>query len=334
MIFSFIIPIYNGALFIEKTIKSLLNQDISHYDYEIVCVDDCSTDNSVKVIGELVNEYDNIKIIRHKKNSRVATACNTGLANASGKYFWIIGQDDWIKENCLKKIVQLLENKKLDVLLFNYLRVDSYGNRLEKNTVFENSQVMKGIDFINYYFKDNFEYYLLGFTWRSIIKTDFIKQYNIKFKEGMTFEDTIFMFKSVILSERVSSITDEIYYYRVNDKSIMYDLEANRKGALIYEFAFMVGDEVGEFADEIKNKFPEIAERLYKMKNWYYNTFWLPIIKTNRKEKQNFYKLIKQNPIDKKGLTFLSKLFIVSNIGYYLSLISKPIYLIKKKITG
>ena len=190
---SFIIPIYNGAKYIKKCLDSLLEQDIPKSDYEIICVNDLSSDNSINIIAEYKKKYSNIVLINHKENLKVATACNTGLLNAKGKYCWFLGQDDWIKTNSLSKIMENLEQNSLDIFLFNYQRVNENGDIIIKTKVFENSETMNGIDFIQYYFGSDFVYYLLGYTWRAVIRTDLIKEEKIYFRDGLTFEDTVFL---------------------------------------------------------------------------------------------------------------------------------------------
>lgn len=85
--FSFLVPIYNGEKYIERLFTSLLNQDIPLSEYEILCVDDCSTDSSVKNIRQYQEKFSNIRLFRNKHNCRVATNVNNLISKANGKYF-------------------------------------------------------------------------------------------------------------------------------------------------------------------------------------------------------------------------------------------------------
>ena len=136
---SFIIPIFNGELYLSKCIDSLLKQNISIDEYEIICIDDCSIDNSVNIILNYKEKFSNIILVELPVNSKTGTVCNIGLEYAKGKYIWIVGQDDWVKPNCLNRLIQECDNKELDVLAFNYRRMDETENELHSATVFHNS---------------------------------------------------------------------------------------------------------------------------------------------------------------------------------------------------
>lgn len=169
-ILSFIVPIFNGEKFLPKCLDSLLMQNILYSDYEIICIDDCSTDHSVDVVKSYIKKNSNIKLIQNKENKKTGTTCNIGLKHSNGKYLWIVGQDDWIEPNCLKQLIEICNNGNLDVLSFNYTRVDSNEKKLHSAEVFKNINPIKGDEFIKLYFPESFQYYLLGYEWRAIYK--------------------------------------------------------------------------------------------------------------------------------------------------------------------
>ena len=119
--FSLLVPIYNGERFLNCLFENFQKQDIPSDEYEIVCVDDCSSDSSIGMIESYQKRYPNIRLLRNEKNSRAATNVNRLVEVAKGKYFWLIGQDDYIEPNCLGMLWEKLENGQLDVLLFFYL---------------------------------------------------------------------------------------------------------------------------------------------------------------------------------------------------------------------
>lgn len=102
--FSVIIPLYNKENFILNTLNSVLNQTFN--DYEIIIVEDCSTDKSLEVVTTLLNS--NIRIIKHEKNKGLSAARNTGIKNAKANYIAFLDADDLWKENYLQEIVQLI----------------------------------------------------------------------------------------------------------------------------------------------------------------------------------------------------------------------------------
>jgi Glycosyltransferases involved in cell wall biogenesis len=332
---SFIVPIFNGKRYLSKCLDSLLNQNISTDEYEIICINDCSTDNSTDTVLKYKEKHSNIILINLPVNSKTGTVCNVGLANARGKYIWIVGQDDWIETGCLKKLIQTCEQKELDILTFNYKRVDEQEKELHSATVFNNSEVMKGNFFIHEYFENSFIHYLLGYEWRAIFNKSYLEKTSIKFTDGAIYEDTVFLFKAMVYANRLASIEDFLYYYRVNTGSIT-DFNKKYKGNLIYEFAFVAGKEVLELSEELKNKEKEFSEALYHKAIWYFESFSYKVIASSFKEKKVFYSLILKNKksianmIDKT--TWYINLLANPYVGFVCVVILKPFYLLKKRI--
>ena len=97
---SFIVPFYNVEQYIAKCLDSLIDQDIPESDYEIICVNDCSPDNSRNIVIEYQKKHTNIILIEHETNKKLGSARNTGLSKAKGQYVWFVDSDDWILSNC------------------------------------------------------------------------------------------------------------------------------------------------------------------------------------------------------------------------------------------
>ena len=118
MKFSIIIPIYNRSFFIDKTLSSLLNQ--TYADIEIICVDDCSTDNSFEKLKTYALKDDRIKIVRHQKNLGPHCARQTGVSNASGDYILFLDCDDFLEAFACASLYDILSKTDYDVLEFAY----------------------------------------------------------------------------------------------------------------------------------------------------------------------------------------------------------------------
>src|ERR1700739_1391738 len=110
---SVIIPNYNYEKYIQECISSVLDSDFSHSRFEIVFVDDASTDKSVSIVNKIKKTTDiQIKLIKHRTNSGLAKARNTGIKNASGKYLFFLDSDNFINRNCLSKHYAFLKKNK------------------------------------------------------------------------------------------------------------------------------------------------------------------------------------------------------------------------------
>lgn len=116
---SIIVPVYNVAELIKKCVDSLLCQDIPSEEYEILLINDGSTDNSLQIIENLARKHSNIKVYS-KPNGGQSSARNWGLRHALGKYIWFVDSDDFIETNVLGKVLGKVEKDSLDVLCFSF----------------------------------------------------------------------------------------------------------------------------------------------------------------------------------------------------------------------
>lgn len=130
MKFSILIPVYNVENYISECLDSILSQTLN--DYEIICVNDGSTDNSGKICEDYRLRFpDKIKVI-HKKNQGLISARRLGIKNAEGDYVCFLDSDDFIVRNYLDILYKEIILNKPDIIIFGYERVDEYGNTLCK----------------------------------------------------------------------------------------------------------------------------------------------------------------------------------------------------------
>lgn len=126
---SIIIPVYNVADYLTECIESIVVQE--YKDYEIILVDDGSTDGSEKLCDELAQKYDAIHVI-HKENGGHSSARKAGILNSSGEYIFFVDSDDYIEANLLKNISDKINLYNPDVIAFDFARVDESGNYIDK----------------------------------------------------------------------------------------------------------------------------------------------------------------------------------------------------------
>lgn len=129
MLVSVIIPNYNYARYLDRVLRSVLNQSVSKNQYEIILVDDASTDNT----KEVLKKYDGlIKIIWLKKNVGLAESRNIGIKKALGMFVVFIDADDYVHNDLLKvQELFLTENNKLDAVAVDYYLVNERGDHIE-----------------------------------------------------------------------------------------------------------------------------------------------------------------------------------------------------------
>lgn len=215
---SIIVPVYGVEKYIEECIRSLYDQDIPKEEYEVICVDDCSPDNSVAVIEDWKLKVENLKLIRHTENKRQGGARNTGLKEAKGKYVWFIDSDDYIQPNCLKGLLELAEKEDLDILDFDF------ATESEKQTFIKNveSFEMGPCAPADYIFNEE---HGGKAGWRctsvcaGLFKRELIERNHLQFREKVQWEDDDYAIELYAYAKNVHHISAKPYIYRYTPES-------------------------------------------------------------------------------------------------------------------
>lgn len=212
---SIIIPFYNVEQYIAQCLDSVYHQDIPEEEYEVICVDDCSPDNSISIVEEYAKKHTNLVIVRNQYNRKLGGARNAGMKVATGNYIWFIDSDDFIKKSSIGKLLSIAESDKLDVLHFQYENYPDFWT--PPRNPFDTS-VMIGTEM--FFSTDYIWYHDLVTAWRKIYKRQFLLENNIAFAEHIMFEDNDYAIEVFANAKRVKHITDIVYSYRYNPESI------------------------------------------------------------------------------------------------------------------
>lgn len=181
--FSLIVPVYNVEKYLERCLNSILSQDYT--DYEIICVNDGSTDSSLKILKEYAAKNTKIKIVS-QVNQGLGEARNTGLKYVTGDFVWFIDSDDWIEEGALRLLNQfVLLHPKYNVIVINAFRTSDKG---EKTPIYALSRQLgkEGKIDNDAYIKSLLNSDSIHSAWIKLFQKDVIKQY--KFSKGF-YED-------------------------------------------------------------------------------------------------------------------------------------------------
>lgn len=245
---SVVIPIFNVEDFLGPCLDSVLNQTLK--DFEVICVNDGSTDGSLDILKEYLSKDDRIRII-NKDNAGYGHTMNIGLDMASGKYFVIVESDDYILPTMFETLYNAAEENDLDFVKSDFYRF--YGDK--GNMVTDYQTLDPTGKYYNKVFstsEDHNTYKLLMNTWTGLYNIDFLKKHNIRHSEtpGASYQDNGFWFKTFYYGKRVMFIPEPFYMYRrdnpnssVKNKTKVYAMDAEYD--LINDFL----EERGERAD-------------------------------------------------------------------------------------
>lgn len=202
---SIIIPVYNVEKYLERCLLSVLEQNISCSEYEIIIVNDGSTDNSGLIINKFVERYPNV-ISFYQENEGLSSARNLGIQKSKGDYLFFIDSDDFLIENSLKIILDTVIKDDLDCIAFEYQKIDENGNLLPVKKYYKENKIVSGEDFLyNNVIVSNVPSYIL--------KKNILINNNLKFTERIYHEDEEFTPIFLSYSNRVKYLNIKVYNY-------------------------------------------------------------------------------------------------------------------------
>ncbi|MDE6273178.1 MAG: glycosyltransferase [Muribaculaceae bacterium] len=210
MLLSIILPIYNMEEYLTKCLDSILRQGLDDTEYEVILVNDGSTDSSQKICEEYIASHQNFRLI-NQKNGGVARARNTGINASTGKFIAFLDPDDYLLDNGLKiAFRKYADRDDIDVIHFyssyDFWDVKPIIDEIEyEGTTHDNLALHKGG--------------LPSFCWIYIYRKDFLDKHNIRFKPYRVGEDQLFISTVFIANARYLSCKADIYRYVVRESS-------------------------------------------------------------------------------------------------------------------
>ena len=221
---SIIIPVYNVEEYIDECLNSV--KDLKELDYEIVIVNDGSTDNSLSKIIEFEKSYNgNLKII-NQENKGLSGARNTGIKNSSGDYIFFLDSDDFIIKEKFIEFIKEVEKDNVDIGFGDY---DFYiDGKFENNPYLEYrrkmnescNEILDGLTYAEKNFDRNKDFLNVE-ACMQIISKKFIEDNGILFKEGIYHEDVLFTYQELLKARKVKFYKTRFYAYRQRSGSIM-----------------------------------------------------------------------------------------------------------------
>ena len=207
-IITIIVPVYNIERYIEKCIKSIINQTFQ--DFELLLVNDGSTDNSMNVINKYRN-YKNIKIL-NKENGGLSSARNYGIRNSTGDYIMFVDGDDFLYDKySLEKINASIQKEKTDIIQYKMVQYFDKTNKYVYSNNLINDKKNAKLEIIE---NLNRKGQVSVSACEKIIKRSVIIDNDLYFADGMLSEDILWSLKLYIVADTITLLNENIYVYR------------------------------------------------------------------------------------------------------------------------
>ena len=204
-----VIPVYNVERYLKRCIESVLAQEWK--DYEILLVDDGSTDHSPQICDDYVKDYDFISVI-HKENGGLSEARNTGISHAKGEYVYFPDSDDWIEPDTFIALAEALESQEFDIISFNRDFVKGEEDAIVSEP--EVTQVFEGKDAFVQMLKHR---YITGFANDKIYRKSLFVDNNILFPSRKYYEDLGTNYKLFLSAKKVYATNQKYYHYLIDN---------------------------------------------------------------------------------------------------------------------
>ena len=238
---SIIVPVYNVEKYLAECLDSIRSQSFT--DYEIICVDDASTDASLSVLKAYAERDLRIQILVNEENRGLSYTRNRGLDVARGKYILFVDSDDMLKPEALEKLYQYAKRERVDGVLFdreiklegNAAREKLENVKLEKEKLLP-EQIFSGKElFIKF---TEVKHWKVA-AWRYFWNRDFLMKNSLRFYTGLINEDNLFTFQCLMKAAYIANLNEILYIYRKRDNSIMYQMNYH-----YLESAFVIFNEI------------------------------------------------------------------------------------------
>ena len=288
---SFILPCYNVERYIVDCLNSIYSQGLSEDEFEVICVNDCSTDGTRNEILEIQKQHPNLVLLDQPRNMYSGAARNRGLEVAKGDYIWFVDSDDRVKPNVAGHLLEMAYADNLDILLFNFdeFADGHFGTFNKIKDMFRDVEVMEGGQFVEREFKCNLS--RLSLLWLRLVKRSLIEKNKIRFSGLYISQDGPFAWESLLIADRVKSISERCYYFRASAQSITANKNTAKKAAV---WSFQYPLQLQGVAERVKHRAPQgVLAWLEQGVRFEVNQFALRYLRLPDDEKPKYYQAMR-----------------------------------------
>lgn len=219
MMFSILVPVYNVEKYVAQCIESIISQ--TFWDYELILVDDGSTDSSAIICDAYQNKYPGEIRVIHQENKGSLLARRAAISYAKGDYFVFVDSDDYIRLDALEVIHRAIVRTQADLILYNYTRIDHAGNANAHHTILQDNKIFSEKNKQEIYDRLLFGSSLNNICLKAVdsklmdIENDYLDARHVFWAE-----DLLQTLPIVTKAERILYINEHLYFYRHNKESL------------------------------------------------------------------------------------------------------------------
>lgn len=291
---SVIIPVYNVEKYLEECLDSVMNQ--TYQNFEVILVDDGSTDSSGRICDEYKKRDNRIYVI-HQENGGLSVARNRGYLQASGEYVYFLDSDDWILPETLSGLIETATAQNADIVFFDAFSFtdDSESFKIKQRYFRKNVYKSENGEQVFSKLQDNNEYH--GAVPLLFFKKSFIKENNISFLPGILYEDMLFTYEAFCKAGIVAQNSNAFYQRRYRNNSIVI----SRKNKKNYISAHIVFDKVIELTIQLENIEEDFAKKYICRCAFNAINIYNQLSRYEQRESKSDYKKLKQDIINNKA---------------------------------
>ena len=310
---SVIVPVYNMGKYLPKCMDSLLNQ--TYNNYEIILVDDGSTDGSSDLCDQVAEKSDKVRVI-HKENGGLSSARNCGIDCAKGEYIIFPDPDDWVEPNYLETLLAIMERDDADLSICGFYRFNQKGEsvfELPPKAVLDTKSALHRL-----VLPSDFS----GYAWNKLFSMQKIAESGLRFDEELkSLQDLHFCFRYFQLCKRIAVDPVPLYHYNINSGVSTFTAPITARSLS----AFTAYEKIAQLAKDSpcpeleRAEHGQIFERSIK---YIYPYYWnktnqpelLDFLKSNlKKYKDDFF----STKIHSWRYNLMARIVLISPQGYY-----------------
>lgn len=302
---SVIVPVYNVATYLPTCLDSILKQS---YPYiEVICINDGSTDESLRILNEYKNKDSRICII-NQKNAGLSAARNIGISTAKGDWITFVDSDDCINIEFIERLISTAVENNCDLAISRYANFDDDDNiekliKLKHKSQAKYSALNTGTEIYKLAYTQN-DGVTLNTAWGKLYKRKLFKE--IRFPLGLIHEDEFTTYKTYLLSDKAVFLDERLYFYRSRPGSIMKSLKPENEIEVLDAFKNRIDD----FSNDSLLKTLAVNDYLIRISGMIYSLqsskYYKSLINRYRKELINNWAFLNKRAKIERSIAFVS----------------------------